>query len=597
VGATGWDASATAYAAKWKYYDGGRIESLVKGAAGAPTTSTYTYTDTAHPAAVTQVTNGTTTDSFGYDTAGRMVSRTVNNVPTALTWDVTSSLVESNGQGGHVVYAYDASGQRVVQATLARPGGGVHGEDLSGTATAYVASGQVDDPDTASTSTGDLSATRYYTFAGSTVAVRTNDGQLSLMLGDEQGSTNVMMPVHVVADANGTSAHLAPATLADATAVTRTSYTPYGQLRGADNLATDRGWLGQVEDRVSADGTTGTGLTYLNARYYDPATSRFISPDPLMNPSDPKTLDPYRYADNNPVVFTDATGLAACSGLSAANEKTCMGAYNTGMGYAQPKWDLSPKALRNAELHGLKGVGKGLVNLVLGATPIPGLVTSYTQGKAYFKDPAGTRNASFANTKSHWDQYFESGMRWDDWVMGKGSFGDAWHATTHSWMAAHIGQNWDRKDLNAIMETGGEGGTYLTAAIAGPEIMGGLGAEGVTAEVADSAVAGTNASGQLTSRTSFRDSTVEGVWDGAETGPTGGRMCSSGCGTELKVPPRSGLARDWDMSHNPSWSNRLFSTDTPRSGVIDNYNEGVGLECQACNRGGGNNDARFAPAS
>jgi RHS repeat-associated protein len=298
--ATGWDASTTAYAAKWSYSTGGRITSLVKGAAGAPATSAYTYTDTAHPAAVTQVTGGTTTDSFGYDTAGRMVSRTVNGVSTALTWDVTSSLVDSNGQGGHVVYAYDPSGQRVAQARVADANG-------VGTATAYVASGQVDDPNTASTSTGDLSATRYYTFGGSTVAIRTNDGQLSLMLGDEQGSTNVMMPVHGVAD--GT---LASATLADASAVTRNSYTPYGQLRGADNLATDRGWLGQVEDRV--DGASGTGLTYLNARYYDPATSRFISPDPLMNPGDPKTLDPYRYADNNPVVFTDASGLCSSTG-------------------------------------------------------------------------------------------------------------------------------------------------------------------------------------------------------------------------------------------------------------------------------------------
>ncbi|NTV38431.1 MAG: RHS repeat-associated core domain-containing protein, partial [Demequinaceae bacterium] len=100
---------------------------------------------------------------------------------------------------------------------------------------------------------------------------------------------------------------LAPATLADASDVTRTSYTPYGKLRGADNAATDRGWLGQVEDRV--DGASGTGLTYLNARYYDPTTMRFISPDPLMDLGDPKTLDPYRYADNNPVVFTDASGL------------------------------------------------------------------------------------------------------------------------------------------------------------------------------------------------------------------------------------------------------------------------------------------------
>ena len=68
-----------------------------------------------------------------------------------------------------------------------------------------------------------------------------------------------------------------------------------------------------------------TGLVYLNARYYDPAVARFVSPDPLMNPSDPKTLDPYRYAENNPVVYTDATGLmAACSGVYGNAEQACL---------------------------------------------------------------------------------------------------------------------------------------------------------------------------------------------------------------------------------------------------------------------------------
>jgi len=159
------------------------------------------------------------------------------------------------------------------------------------------------------------------TFAGSTVAIRTDNGDLSLMLGDEQGSTNVMMPVTVNPDGS-----LASATIANAEAVTRTSYTPYGELRGADNLATDRGWLGQVEDRVVGTGasSTGTGLTYLNARYYDPATSRFISPDPLMDPGDPKTLDPHRYADNNPVVFKDASGLRpTCASGGALDQDAC----------------------------------------------------------------------------------------------------------------------------------------------------------------------------------------------------------------------------------------------------------------------------------
>ncbi|WP_203656137.1 RHS repeat-associated core domain-containing protein, partial [Demequina activiva] len=91
--------------------------------------------------------------------------------------------------------------------------------------------------------------------------------------------------------------------------VTRDAYTPYGVTRGTDELATERGWLGQIEDDT-------TGLTYLNARYYDPAVGRFLSPDPLMSPGDPRTLDPYRYADNNPVSYTDASGLKPACGAT-----------------------------------------------------------------------------------------------------------------------------------------------------------------------------------------------------------------------------------------------------------------------------------------
>ncbi|NTV38426.1 MAG: RHS repeat-associated core domain-containing protein [Demequinaceae bacterium] len=293
-------------------------------AAGASAVTGYDYS-AVHPAAVTSTTTGTTTDEFTYDGAGRMDSRTVDDVTTALDWDVTSSLVESGkpdtenaastGQGGHIVYAYDASGQRVAQAVVADA---TH----TGTATAYVVSGEVTDKDTAvPAAASSLEATRYYSFGGATVAVRTSTG-LALVLGDEPGSVSVTMPLTV----DTVTGVVSQATVADAQAVTRTAYTPFGVLRGDDNLALSRGWLGQVEDRVSGeDGETGTGLTYLNARYYDPVLGRFLSPDPLMNPGDPKTLDPYRGADNNPVVFTDATGLAPrfCTPIGPRNYQSC----------------------------------------------------------------------------------------------------------------------------------------------------------------------------------------------------------------------------------------------------------------------------------
>ncbi|MFB4273313.1 RHS repeat-associated core domain-containing protein [Nonomuraea sp. GTA35] len=49
---------------------------------------------------------------------------------------------------------------------------------------------------------------------------------------------------------------------------------PFGQRRGGDDLPfTDRGFLGKTEDG-------STGLSYLQARYYDPAIAKFISADP-----------------------------------------------------------------------------------------------------------------------------------------------------------------------------------------------------------------------------------------------------------------------------------------------------------------------------
>ncbi|GAA1972074.1 hypothetical protein GCM10009718_04870 [Isoptericola halotolerans] len=105
---------------------------------------------------------------------------------------------------------------------------------------------------------------------------------------------------------------------------------------------------------------------------------------------------------------------------------------------------------------------------------------------------------------------------------------------------------------------------------------------------------GTNAAGKTTARGKFRKATLQNAWDQAEDGSTGGKLCPS-CRAEVKVPPNSGARRDWDASHNPSWTNRTFPGDASRRDVLDNdnYNDGVSLEFPGCNRSGGNNDERF----
>jgi RHS repeat-associated protein len=88
-------------------------------------------------------------------------------------------------------------------------------------------------------------------------------------------------------------------------------YFPYGTIRvddKAESFEEQRKYIGQEWDG-------STGLSYLNARYYNPATAKFLSQDPLFweLPKeyllDPQQQNSYSYARNNPVIGSDPTGL------------------------------------------------------------------------------------------------------------------------------------------------------------------------------------------------------------------------------------------------------------------------------------------------
>ena len=100
---------------------------------------------------------------------------------------------------------------------------------------------------------------------------------------------------------------------------------------------------------------------------------------------------------------------------------------------------------------------------------------------------------------------------------------------------------------------------------------------------------GTNKSGDVTNRAGYWKATVQDAWDNATSGPTGGRLCPT-CGTEVTVEPFSGTRRDWDVSHNPSWTRREFPDNVDRKRVREDYQEGTDLECPGCNRSRGNRD-------
>lgn len=79
------------------------------------------------------------------------------------------------------------------------------------------------------------------------------------------------------------------------------TYSPYGAVSGQTGTATTPlGFNGQYTN-------SSTGLIYLRARTYDPATAQFLSVDPMLM----ETGEPYGYAGDNPVNRADPSGLCA----------------------------------------------------------------------------------------------------------------------------------------------------------------------------------------------------------------------------------------------------------------------------------------------
>ncbi len=77
------------------------------------------------------------------------------------------------------------------------------------------------------------------------------------------------------------------------------NYGPYGAPTHSGTTTTPLQYAGQYTESES-------GLVYMRARFYDPATAQFLSVDPLKA----VTGEPYSYAHDNPLNYTDPRGLA-----------------------------------------------------------------------------------------------------------------------------------------------------------------------------------------------------------------------------------------------------------------------------------------------
>ncbi|MFJ6408813.1 ricin-type beta-trefoil lectin domain protein [Streptomyces hydrogenans] len=132
---------------------------------------------------------------------------------------------------------------------------------------------------------------RTYSVPGGSVmrfAYGTGGEQLVAQTGDHQGST------------------YAEVALSGTMPVRIRKQDPFGNERGTTAgvpLQSHKGFLGATRDDAS-------GFQPLGARLYDPVVGRFLSADPVLDLNDPLQSNGYAYAHNNPVTFSDPTGLA-----------------------------------------------------------------------------------------------------------------------------------------------------------------------------------------------------------------------------------------------------------------------------------------------
>lgn len=101
------------------------------------------------------------------------------------------------------------------------------------------------------------------------------------------------------------------------TVVERFSFDAHGSRRSADGANAWSGLISNYTAPTTRRGFTGhehvdsAGIVHMNGRLYDAALGRMLSPDPIVQePFNAQNLNRYTYVLNNPLSYTDPSGLS-----------------------------------------------------------------------------------------------------------------------------------------------------------------------------------------------------------------------------------------------------------------------------------------------
>lgn len=283
VGLTRPNAVTTSYS----YDAGGRLQQMrhLDGLNQAIENYQYTYTLDDQIASITSLSSATQLSTVKSAAPADAANRIVQLGNSTYAFDDKGQITSKTDAQGTTQYHWDGRG-RLTRATLPNSQAVSYGYDTFGRVTKRTANGAV----------------TTYLYDGLDVVQDQNSDGTTIDYVNGRGidnklkqSSNVTGSLYFLTDHLGSTSAL---TNQSGAVVERQQYDAFGA--GSGSSLTRYGYTGRERDGL-------TGLYHYRARWYDPEQTRFMSQDPSGFRAG---LNFYSYVGNNPVSFTDPSGLS-----------------------------------------------------------------------------------------------------------------------------------------------------------------------------------------------------------------------------------------------------------------------------------------------